>query len=378
MAHLHGRALGIGIAVLALIGATSAYASASASSGPVGARAGDAAVAAASTKPPPPKSPPPTTPPPTTPPPSTEAATVCMSQGVVIPCNNPALGWWNSIDGCYWNQIIPKPPPADPRWAQVGAKPANGLLYNTSCLANPGIGLAFGYTGVEFDSQPPPGYGGSPGTTPQLDGLEAVLATNLLGPTVGIAPAPSSAANPNSTGLVGEPVWMWQKPTILTWGPLLPGGLTIPGVNLLGINLTPALVGIDALGAKIDWYMGDGPPGSGGTMVRCIGLGTPFPPLASAPPADTSPLLGALSALLNPLLPQPTPPPAPKGATVQPACSNQAGPANFRYSRPGTYTVTAAATWNVSWATGLTSGSISIVRYTPVQIKISELQVVVQ
>ncbi|HEY1488171.1 MAG TPA: hypothetical protein VGF84_18835, partial [Micromonosporaceae bacterium] len=168
-------------------------------------------------------------------------------------------------------------------------------------------------------------------------------------------------------------VWLWQYPTILTWGPLQAGLANIGAGNLLGVAIPGVGVGLDALGARIDYYMGDGP--NGGSVVTCYNLGTQFPPLAKTLPPGTSPLntlLGALLSLLNPLFPQPKPPPVPKGTTVSPNCG-------YRYAKPGTYTVTAAATWNVNYSLPLgVKGTISIVRYTTFQLKIDELQVVVQ
>ena len=42
------------------------------------------------------------------------------------------------------------------------------------------------------------------------------------------------------------------------------------------------------------------------------------------------------------------------------------------------YTVTAAATWNVTWRIGIDTGSLTIVRATTVPLTIDELQVVNQ
>ncbi|HEY2795870.1 MAG TPA: hypothetical protein VGJ28_26140, partial [Micromonosporaceae bacterium] len=214
MAHLPGRMIGLGIAMLSLLGATSAYAIAhtgpstpAISPAPLAADGTSAHTAArvanlnAAPPPPPPK---------------------CMFNGSPIACSTPD-GWWNGVDNCYWNLISPRPAPPTYDGFAIAGFPKTGNLYLTTCPANPGVSVGFAHTGIEFDTQDPPGYGGKPAVLPQLQGLQAVLSTGLLGPSVGIAPQPPTAANPNSTGLVGEPVWMWQNPSILTWGPLTAG-----------------------------------------------------------------------------------------------------------------------------------------------------------
>jgi hypothetical protein len=382
MAHLPGRRIGLGIAMLSLLGATSAYAIAH--TGPSTPTIPATQFAAASSvhgaarpadlnapPPPPPKSSPP------------PAGPACTFNGAPIACQT-AQGWWDGVDNCYWLAMPPPLPPAGaPQW--MGNTNTPGTLYHVSCPANASIGLGFTHVGLAVDSNPPPGYNGVAGAVGQLEALQAILATNLLGPIVGSAPQAVTAATPNSVGLVGEPVWLWQEPTILTWGPLKAGLMNIGAGNLLGVAFGGVGVGLNALGARIDYYMGDGP--NGGTVITCYGLGTPFPPLATTLPPGTDPLntlLGTLLGLLNPLFPQPAPQAAPAGATVQPGCSNgppgggPPPPQNFRYSKPGTYTVTAAATWTVNWAVGLAHGSISVVRYTTFQLKIDELEVVVK
>ncbi len=247
------------------------------------------------------------------------SSTTCSYRTTTIACNDPALGWWNSTDSCYWNLISPQPPAGSPLW--LGNLPADGSLYNRTCETDGGLGIGVLGNSVAFSSDPPPGYKGIAGTVAQLLALQAIVSLGILGPIVGTAPAAGGH------GLVGLPVWMWQTPTLLTWGPIG-----------LGLGLGPLGVGVNALGAKVDWYMGDG------SDVVC-GIGTAY---AKADGRTTSPTCGYVY-------------PAPS--------STQPG---------GVYTVTAAATWNVTWQVGLVSGSLTIVRATTIPLTIDELQVVNQ
>jgi hypothetical protein len=254
--------------------------------------------------------------------------------------------------------ITPQPPPGDPLWLKLGKSPSDGQLYNTTCENNPVVAAGVPGTMVELASQSPPGYGGQQGPPAQIAAFNLIVATNLiLPPEVHTAPF-DTARRPASVGLVGLPVWMWQNPQIVaTWGPINPTVLVGP-LNLLGIPIPALGVTVNALGQRIDWYMGDG------TDVVCNGLSAPYPAPPPPPPPGSPP-------------PPPPPSPPPTGPISSPDCG-------YQYSQPstnqpgGVYTVTAAATWNVTWHAGITSGSLTIIRYTTLQLKISELQVVNQ
>jgi len=254
----------------------------------------------------------------------TDPDTVCSYRTTTIACHDPNLGWWNSTDSCYWNVVTPQPPADSLLW--LGNLPANGDLYTRTCETQQGLGLGVLGTDVAFSSDAPPGYNGLAGVKDELLGLQAIVSLGLLPPSVHTAPSATGI------GLVGMPVWMWQDSGLFTLGPL---NLTI-GVTLLGLSVG---VGIKALGAQIDYYMGDG------NDVVCHGLGTTYT--------------------------------ATSGRSASPTCG-------YVYSQPSTtqpgghYTVTAAATWNVSWTIGPDTGSITIVRATTVPITIDELQVVNQ
>jgi len=249
---------------------------------------------------------------------TTDTGTVCAYHGVTIACDDPNLGWWNSTDGCYWNIVTPQPPASSPLW--VGNLPGNGDLYTRTCETAQGLGVGVLGTNIAFSSVKPPGYDGQTGPVTAMLALQALLSTSLLGPVVHTAPAATGV------GLVGLPVWMWQDATPLTWGPVDP---PLTGSVSAGVR-------VHALGARVDWYMGDG------TDVACK-LGTPYP---GAPGQTTSPTCGHTYL---------------RSSASQP---------------DGTYHVYAAATWNVSWTVAGASGALTIVRYTPLSLRIEQLQVV--
>jgi len=239
----------------------------------------------------------------------------CSYRGSTIACHIPDLGWWNPSDDCYWNLLSPQPPAADPLW--LGNLPADGDLYRRTCRMSGGLGIGVLGTDVTFSSGRPPGWDGNAGPLAALLQVQALISTRLLGPDVRTAP-PAGAV-----GLVGLPVWMWQQPSPLTWGP---------------VNLPLGVVDVHALGAKVDWYMGDG------TDERCT-LGTPY---RRTGPATSSPDCGHV---------------------YQHTSAGQPG---------GVYQVAAAATWNVSWRVGADTGALTVVRVSRLSLRIEQLQVVDQ
>jgi hypothetical protein len=245
--------------------------------------------------------------------------TTCSYHGTVIACSDPSYGYWNSTDGCYWNLLVPQPPAGSPLW--LGNAPSAGKLYHRTCFTDGGLGVGVLGNAIGFSSMPPPGYDGLAGDVGELLALKVILSLDILGPIISTAPSAGGS------GLVGLPVWMWQTPTLLTWGPLS------VGVSALSLG-----VGLTLLGAQVDWFMGDGHD------VICQ-IGTPYSTHT--------------------------------GPRTSPDCG-------YVYTRPSTdqpgghYTVTAAATWNITWQLGAETGAITIVRATTTPITIHELQVVNQ
>ncbi len=93
------------------------------------------------------------------------SSTTCSYRTTTIPCNDPALGWWNSMDSCYWNLISPQPPASTPLWLG-NSRPTAPLQPH---LRDPeGLGIGVLGNSVAFDSDPPTGYQGVPRTVAQL------------------------------------------------------------------------------------------------------------------------------------------------------------------------------------------------------------------
>lgn len=250
----------------------------------------------------------------------------CDWNGTPIPCYDPLFGWYNSTDKCYWKVLSPLPPAGDPLWQ--GHSPSSGLLYLVACMGPLGPGLG-GIT-VSFSATAPPGFGG--GITAGQLALTAIAALTIIGPQIKTVPATGAA------GLVGMPVWLWTPGTVIlpgvpavtwfTWGPVS-ATASIPGLSVTAT----------ALGARIVWNMGDG------TSVTCNSVGTAY-----------------VSTM---------------GVKPSPTCG-------YTYKRPSTsmpggkYVITATTTWNVSWAGGGTSGSLTVTRSSTSSLRINELQVVTQ
>lgn len=163
-----------------------------------------------------------------------------------------------------------------------------------------------------FQSAPPPGYGGLP--SPETLAARAINTLPITGPQIRTAP---DAAG---TGLVGMPTWLWTEVNVNTWGPQT-ASASVPGMTVTAT----------ARALRIEWQMGDG--GS----VTCTGPGTPYR--------------------------------AEYGASQSPSCS-------YAYAGPGRYTITGVTTWQVDWAGGGRSGTVTVTRQSSSNLTISELQVV--
>ena len=152
---------------------------------------------------------------------------------------------------------------------------------------------------------------------PRVLAQQAVTQMRLRAVTIGMAPDPS----PGSVGLVGLPIWLWvASPDASTWGP----------------NTKTASAGgysVTATGAvtQVVWSMGDG-----GT-VACASPGTSY--------SDSF------------------------GVSPSPDCG-------YRYSKQGTYTVTATSYWTINWSGIGQSGVIRQTYTSSVVVTIGELQTV--
>jgi hypothetical protein len=243
----------------------------------------------------------------------------CSYHGSAVACYKPGLGYYNSSDSCYYRREDPQPPAGDERWN--GKTPADGAFYFITCYDGP---APWGSGAVDPVERFVPNGAGGP--TP-LELAEQALAEILLSPpNIQMAPSTTGVG-----GLVGLPVWMWDKinpASPNTWGPLTNsksfGGLT---------------VNIRAEGVSIVWNMGDG------HRVTCDNPGTVYA--------------------------------ATDGAKASPDCG-------YRYTKPsyskrnGKYAITATATWHVNWAGGGQNGVIVVTRVARATVRINEAQVVVK
>jgi len=233
--------------------------------------------------------------------------------GVVVPCQSESFGWFNSTDDCYYQLVDQPPPGGDPLWE--GRYP-DGAIYAVTCvdpLNAPGTN-----GGWTWLPSPPDGYGATE-TTPGELAARAVEQMRLTGPAIRMTVAA------DQSGLVGVPVWLWTEVTPTTWGPNS-ATAAVPG---LAITAT-------AQATRIVWDMGDG------HSATCANPGTPYY----------------------------------SGGIESPTCDYvyQASSAG----EPGdAYTLTATATWEVTWTGGGTSGTLTVTRSSSATLRIGELQVLV-
>lgn len=154
---------------------------------------------------------------------------------------------------------------------------------------------------------------------PRVLAQQAVTQMRLRAVTIGMAPDPS----PGSVGLVGLPIWLWvASPDQSTWGPntktASAGGYSVTATGKV---------------TQVVWSMGDG-----GT-VACTSTGTSY--------TDAF------------------------GMSASPDCG-------YRYTKQGTYTVTATSYWTINWSGIGESGVINQAYTSSVVVTIGELQTVVK
>lgn len=249
----------------------------------------------------------------------------CLLGGSEVPCYRDGLGWYSSLNECYWRLMDPQPSPDDPMNKLANGYPAKsgdaskGKFYRVTCPDIPGQNRVL-QGGDFWRATPPPGFGGGPDVAALAQ--QAVTKMRLEGADVGIAPKPKSKG-----GSVGLPVWVWNGKGPRTTGP------TSASATALGLTVT-ATAHVQSVG----WNFGNG------TRVTCA-----FPGVAYAASFGTMP------------------PAASRGQCGFPG-----------YTATGTYTVTATSTWAVHWAGGGQQGDLTTTRTSQVQIRIGEVQVVGQ
>jgi len=239
-------------------------------------------------------------------------------QKIVVPCHDPGMGWFNPIDACYYNRLTLAPD--DPQWK--GNDPANGYMYHRWCWG--GASAGWELIDIRYLTSEPPGYGGLPSLIDLVVKAIARLPMNL--PALGTAPR---AASTGAVGLVGLPVWLWVNAP--NWGPVTASA----SVPVMRVEATAHVT-------HMQWRMGDG------STITCTTPGTPYTP--------------------------------DRKDERSPDCGH-------KYLRPsrevgGLYTVRGTAFWLVDWtgfgAAAGQSGQIPVQRFSEVNLRINELQVVVR
>ncbi|MFF1561685.1 ATP/GTP-binding protein [Streptomyces sp. NPDC058279] len=141
----------------------------------------------------------------------------------------------------------------------------------------------------------------------------------LEGPDIGIVPFPTGR------GIVGMPVWMWNKP-----GPTRTGPATASAsAGAVTVTATPRV-------AKVVWCMGDG------AVITCTAPGTPYEPRF--------------------------------GKQKSPDCGHMYT-ATSAQAPGGRYPVTATTTWDIQWAGAGQTGTLNTTRQSQTSLTIGELQV---
>jgi hypothetical protein len=236
----------------------------------------------------------------------------CAFAGHPMPCTDPDYGFYIG-DGCYWKRLDPPPAALAPL---PGKDPTTGGWGIESCYSEPGgDNVQQRYSWLEN----PPG-----GPTPAELAQQALAKIQLRGAQIGITP------DPNGSGAVGLPVWLWTAVTPGTWGPV--------SASASGGGIT---VTITAKAHRIVWTMGDG------QSTTCDNPGTPYE--------------------------------AGFGNSMSPTCG-------YRYTVPsanganpdGRYTVTATTYWRVDWSGGGQSGVLTPTSQSQTSVRIGEIAVVGQ
>lgn len=239
----------------------------------------------------------------------------CAIDGQEVPCSTPEMGVFNSADSCYWKQTDGPAgglPPGFDTGAPPGWKPGDpgGALYLVTC---PSGGDVRG--GIRWSATGPAGGG----VDVQALAQQAVEQLRLDGPDIGIVP------KPEGRGLVGLPVWMWNKP-----------GPTRTGPTSASASAGSVTVTATATVRTVVWSMGDG------ATITCTGPGTPYEPRFGK---EKSPTCGHM---------------------YERTSANSPG---------GRYPVTATTTWDVAWSGAGQTGTITTTRQSTTSLAIGELQV---
>lgn len=255
----------------------------------------------------------------------------CKWNGLTFPCWNADLGWFDNGSGCYFNLLNPQPDPGSPEWK--GNDPTTGGLYLKDCLdpaGNPiGPQTVFLLKSPTIGVQPPdPGW----------------LAQQAIAKLRFARPVPHTA--PTGTVAVNVPVWFWYDitagPSEQTVGP------QVTTVALDGVSVTAT-----ATLADVQWDLGYTDKATGAeAMLSCKGkanngAGLPYSGQDSAPADACTQRFAKASAVTG----GPTP-----ASAVTP------------------YFLTVTQIWTVQTTGSFVETLKVTVPSDPVQVRVSELQ----
>ncbi|MDQ1535945.1 MAG: hypothetical protein QOE58_338 [Actinomycetota bacterium] len=237
--------------------------------------------------------------------------------GTTIPCTDPTFGFWVPSYNCYAKLAAPQPPKTDSVWNGHD----DGSIYD--CVYNGTVTIP-GTNGIPiWLAGPPPGV-----VDPIVLAQQAIETMRLHAIYIGIAPEPGAGR----MGYVGLPTYLWvDQPAATTLGPITKSATA-------GAVTVTATAHVES----ITWDMGDG------YTVRCAGSrakGTPYRAAYGANPSPTC------------------------GHQYQQPSSGEPG---------GEYKVTATSHWIIDWIGGGATGTIEMDLTAATQIRIGEIQVLVQ
>ncbi|MCX4745246.1 hypothetical protein OG455_06870 [Kitasatospora sp. NBC_01287] len=190
----------------------------------------------------------------------------CTWNNAQYPCWDPDLGWFNTVDGCYYLLEVPQPPADDPSWGTN--LPKDGSIYLLTCDNYTESHTEFLNKPPNLDAPPP-----TPATVGQMAFNELVFKT------------PTAHSAPVGQALVGVPVWLWYDT------PNAPAAEVV-GPQTVNVSLNGVSVDATATLTKVVWDLGYRDPATGQeATVECKdkGAGHPYAPgdeKKSPPPAD--------------------------------------------------------------------------------------------
>jgi hypothetical protein len=215
---------------------------------------------------------------------------------------------------CIARKLAPPPPVGSPLWE--GHKPGDGDVYVRACAYDAGataVGAGYGRPGTFWSATTP----AARSVDPEVLARRAVERMRLDGPNI-------QSPRAGGTYVVGMPLWLHVGQSPNTFGP------TSKSASAGAVTVTAT-----AEVANIKWSMGDG------TTVTCQGPGTAYKPSFGKRPS--------------------------------PDCGHV-----YTHTSAGSggkkYTVTARATWQITWTGAGQQGEFTTGRASQVQVPVGELQ----